>query len=335
MSHSFIDRSSNYFTQNYDNEETQKKIDPIAQLKEINNTTVREWGLFNNPSVQMYPIDSDTESKILSESAQQDDNPLSSNNQDFFTNVKTYIDEQVKIYNDKISDLEAEYKKKNWAIDKTKGNFKNYLDRITLLDGYKEKIESIETEAKSKGAHGDDLLTLMNIVHNEAANYGDKAKLAVAYAYLNRIKYMGDGNIREPENDQEISHYSELNDRWKGFTTTAEKLEFLKNIKDSFDAAKTRFDADGKTDPTKGATHWVSPIGLESASGSDDKKSGYYPRNYPGVGWKFFPNWARSNDWVKENPKEAGKWFNVSEYEEITAAGVDGKEFLFYKGVKY
>jgi len=54
MSHSFIDRSSNYFTQNYDNEETQKKIDPIAQLKEINNTTVREWGLFNNHPAQMF-----------------------------------------------------------------------------------------------------------------------------------------------------------------------------------------------------------------------------------------------------------------------------------------
>jgi len=54
MSHSFIDRSSNYFTQNYDNEEPQKKIDPIAQLKELNNTTVREWGLFNNPQVQMF-----------------------------------------------------------------------------------------------------------------------------------------------------------------------------------------------------------------------------------------------------------------------------------------
>jgi len=54
MSHSFIDRSSNYFTQNNDNEETQKKIDPIAQLKELNNTTVREWGPFNNPQVQMF-----------------------------------------------------------------------------------------------------------------------------------------------------------------------------------------------------------------------------------------------------------------------------------------
>jgi len=54
MSHSFIDRSSSYFTQNYENEETQKKIDPLAQLKEINNTTVREWGPFNNPPAQLF-----------------------------------------------------------------------------------------------------------------------------------------------------------------------------------------------------------------------------------------------------------------------------------------
>ena len=49
MSHSFIDRSSNYFTQNYENDEPQKNIDPIAQLQELEDTTVRDWGLFNNP----------------------------------------------------------------------------------------------------------------------------------------------------------------------------------------------------------------------------------------------------------------------------------------------
>jgi len=59
MSHSFIDRSSNYFTQNYENEEPQKKIDPIAQLKELNNTTVREWGLFNNHPAQMFAKEED------------------------------------------------------------------------------------------------------------------------------------------------------------------------------------------------------------------------------------------------------------------------------------
>ncbi|HRW63421.1 MAG TPA: DUF4157 domain-containing protein [Bacteroidales bacterium] len=74
MSHSFIDRSSNYFTQNYDNEEPQKKIDPIAQLKEINNTTVREWGPFNNPPAQMFARDEEEEemqAKIGDEEQQQ------------------------------------------------------------------------------------------------------------------------------------------------------------------------------------------------------------------------------------------------------------------------
>jgi len=74
MSHSFIDRSSNYFTQNYENEEPQKKIDPIAQLKEINNTTVREWGPFNNPPAQMFARDEEeekTQAKIGDEEQQQ------------------------------------------------------------------------------------------------------------------------------------------------------------------------------------------------------------------------------------------------------------------------
>jgi len=64
MSHSFIDRSSNYFAQNYDNEETQKKIDPIAQLKELNNTTVREWGPFNNPPAQMFAKEEDLSAEV-------------------------------------------------------------------------------------------------------------------------------------------------------------------------------------------------------------------------------------------------------------------------------
>jgi len=54
MSHTFIDQRSDYFTQKYENEETQRKIDPIALLKELNNTTVREWGLFNEPISQMF-----------------------------------------------------------------------------------------------------------------------------------------------------------------------------------------------------------------------------------------------------------------------------------------
>ncbi len=263
-----------------------------------------------------------------------EENPLSDNNQDFFTNIKTYIEEQITLYTEKLESEETKYEERNWAIDYSQGNFLAYSERIDLLENYKTEVESIETIAKSKGTSGNGLLTLMNVVHNEAANYRDDAKLAVAYAYLNRIEYSGDGDIREPEGDSEISHYSELNDRWNNYSTTADRLEFLRNIKSSFDAANSRIE-NCTTDPTDGATHWVSPIGLDSASGANDTKAGYYPRNYPGVGWKFFPNWARSNEWVDENPTKASAWFNVSEYEEIIATGVAGSEFLFYKGVKY
>jgi len=78
MSHSFIDRSSNYFTQNYDNEEPQKKIDPIAQLKELNNTTVREWGLFNNPSVQMFAKEEELSAK---EKAKEEEEKVQAKNE--------------------------------------------------------------------------------------------------------------------------------------------------------------------------------------------------------------------------------------------------------------
>ena len=251
---------------------------------------------------------------------------LSAANKKFFNDVKSFVDNQIKTYETKMTNLEDSYQKKNWAIDKSKGKFKVYGDRIADLKSYKTDIEAIEIAVTSNG--GDDLLTLMNVVHNEAGSYSSSAKTAVAYAYLNRIGYKEGGGIREPVNGSEISHYSELGDRWSGYSITSEKLQFLGSIKSSFDAVNARYSNKGM-DPTSGSTHWVSPVGLANRA-----RVGYYQRTHSGI-TTYFPDWARSNEWVKKNLTKAKKWFNVDDYKEIKATGVSGEEFLFYKGVKY
>lgn len=186
---------------------------------------------------------------------------LSTENKKFFKDVKGFIDNQIETFETKITDLEASYKKKKWAINKSSGKFKIYWDRIADLKSYKTDIEAIETAVTSNG--GDDLLTLMNVVYNERGSYSSETKTAVAYVYLNRIGYKKGGDIREPVNGSEISHYSKLGDRWSGYSTIYEKYQFLGTIKGSFDAANAKFSSKG-TDPTNGATHWVSPIGLKN-----------------------------------------------------------------------
>jgi len=103
MSYSFIDRSSNYFTQNYDNEETQKKIDPIAQLKEINNTTVREWGLFNNHPAQMFAKEEDLSEGVKEEGdipilMKYDEAYNESNEEPIQDNIDSWENENKKVY---------------------------------------------------------------------------------------------------------------------------------------------------------------------------------------------------------------------------------------------
>ena len=253
---------------------------------------------------------------------------LNAENQKFFTQAEKFVDSEITLYENKISNLEKKYKANNWAIDMTKGEFKVCADRIIELKEIKKNILEIEHSVKAKG--GDALLTLMNVVHNEAGKYSLDAKKAIAYAYLNRINYNGGGSIREPESEAEISHYSKLNDRWSGFTTGAEKMAFLRTIKTSFDAAQARFTSNGKNDPTKGATHWVSPKGLPKKK----PNANYYLRTYNGMK-RYFPNWARSNAWVKTHPDDAKKYFDTAKYKEMEASGVEGDYFLFYKGVKY
>ena len=255
---------------------------------------------------------------------------LSAENQAFFTSAKSYIDSEIEKYKGYIAAREASFKKKNWAIDKSTGKFKAWGDRIAQLETAKTDIEAIETAVKANG--GDDLLTLTNVIYNEAGNFGTSAQEAVGYAYMNRIGADANGDIREPEGDSEISHYSELGDRWDGYSSDSEKLTFLGGIRQAYNSAATAYA--GGTDPTGGATHWVSPQGLDRVTDASVSRAGYYQRTYSGT-TRYFPTWARSNSWVTKNQTTAKKWFNVSEYEEKTVDGVPGNQFLFYTGVKY
>lgn len=320
-------------------QQKQGRVQPTTQMKgkvNINNDTSleKEADLMgeralkvsnvNNENLQKHNSLKLEPSRSIQRKEDLTSEELNAENEQFFASVKEYINEQITLFETKITNLEASYKKKNWAIDKSTGKFKPYTDRVSKLKSYKSDIELIETAVRANG--GDDLLTLMNVIQNEAGAYSSEAKKAIAYAYLNRIGYSDGGSIREPINGSEISHYSKLNDRWGDFPNSAEKLEFLGSIKGSFDAANSRY-SNEETDPTDGATHWVSPAGL-----SDKPRSGYYERTYDGITTQF-PNWARSNKWVEENPDKAKDWFDVENYKELEATDVDGKDFLFYKGV--
>lgn len=95
-------------------------------------------------------------------------------------------------------------------------------------------------ETSAKNGNGDDLLTLSNVVHNEAATSNDMAKKVVAYAYMNRIGSSNSDKVREPVG-KEISHYSKLLNRWKSFASDEAKLTFLRLFGKSFKAAEDRY----------------------------------------------------------------------------------------------
>lgn len=259
---------------------------------------------------------------------------LSADNVAFFKSVDTFVKGQKEIYNNKLVNLRKKYKAKNWAIDENKGNFKTYKERLKELDTITIAFATIKTLAASKG---DDLLRLANIVYNEAGNVSglvghekDAAQSAIAYAYMNRTG----GKVPKPTRG-DISHYKALKNRWEGFNTD-EKYEFLNKFPSAVTAAKGRLDVSGTDfyDPTYGATHWVSPVGLKEKSPYDGTER--YQRTYQGM-TRSYPNWARSETWVndKKNAKQAKKWFDVKNFKEMKACDVGLKYFTFYKGVNY
>jgi hypothetical protein len=237
----------------------------------------------------------------------------------FINDVNKFYDSQINLYQQKYDKKLRKYKARNWVQSDNDEPFKTYLQRIQLCEQNKLSFnQQVEQNCK----HGDGLFTLANVINNEAGTCNKKAKLAIAYAYLNRTG----GIVREPKGIAEISHYKKLNIRFSRMTTV-EKYSFLPNFVESMNAAETRLSDSNPTsnDPTSSATHWVSPSGLRKT-----RKHGYYYRKQYR---RYFPLWARANNdpmvtrYIRQQAFE-------THYKEFPVDGVDHNQFLFYVGVK-
>jgi hypothetical protein len=203
------------------------------------------------------------------------------------------------------------------------GACKPNYDRIALLE---RQQQALVEAARAGQSHGEGLLTVGNVVLNEAGTSGPAAKDAIAYAWLNRTE----GHVREPVGN-EVSHYKALQARWDDQGLSG-RLTILDQLPDSLRAANVRLsDPDPAAhDPVAGADHWVSPQGLAGRPSGTDT----YRRDYDGLRDVPFPSWAR--DPVGDAAsvarlRETGSLYD--DYREFTATGVPGREFLFYTGV--
>lgn len=236
--------------------------------------------------------------------------------------IMEWLDAQTRLFQEAIEKRKAEYLKKKWAWSgKAVSDFNRRLDELSAIHS------SVLTELSAGKAYGNDLLNLTNIVFNEAGSVSKNAKVAVAYAWLNRTR----GVMREPKSAAEISHYIPLLERWNGLNDI-QRMTFLPNFALCLNAARQRL-ADGaptKNDPTRGATHWVSPIALDPYK----NQAGRYARTVGKAANRAFPTWARGN-----SDPEVEKMKKLSQvkptYAELTVPGVDQTEFLFYVGVNY
>jgi RHS repeat-associated protein len=221
----------------------------------------------------------------------------------------------------KKSDAEAAGKK---FTDEAVKNERQQIDSLTAAK------DALDKSLQAGAAHGSDLLTLANVVHNEAGAYGTEEKKAMAYAYLNKT-----GNVvREPQKG-EVSHYKELDARWDSLSDT-QRLQFVKSFPTSVEAARTRLDDPNpaQSDPTARARHWVSPQGLDPFTSSTDR-SKYYKRDYGSAKGKAFPIWATDPKDPKNAKLQEGKHaIHTRDYTEYTVGKIPGEHFLFYRGVK-
>jgi hypothetical protein len=239
---------------------------------------------------------------------------------DFLTLVTQWIDAQIAHYESRIAQRRENYRERNWRW--TDDAVRDFINRIAELRTLRDGMVNAITLNR---AHGNNLLILANIVHNEAGVYGLNAKVAVAYAWLNRTG----NNVREPVG-AEISEYVPLLTRWNNLGDE-QRLTFLRHFPGSVAAARQRLvdQTPGRNDPTNGATHWVSPLGLPDFN----NQRGRYSRTLGRARNRAFPNWARAatDPQVAQMQRRGQLGTN---YAEITVAGVAQDEFLFYTGVR-
>lgn len=234
--------------------------------------------------------------------------------------LTAWIDAQIRYWQGRIAARQAEYARRNWRF--TNAAVSEFQNRINVLAWARNDLTN---ELLSSQTLGESVLALANVVYNEAGAYSDAARIAVAYAWLNRTG----GRVREPSG-QEISHYAPLGTRWAGLNDTG-RLEFVQRFGASVRAARQRLLATNpaQTDPTSGATHWVSPLGLPGYS----RQAGRYARTVGSARNRAFPVWARAGT-DPEVPRMQRAGQLATDYLELTASGVPAEYFLFYRGVR-
>jgi RHS repeat-associated protein len=246
-----------------------------------------------------------------------------------------WIDEQILKNQQRIESKKEKYTQKNWKFtDKDSADQTKRIEELKALkDKLAEALPSIEADNTTSDSITEgrkQLLTLANIIYNEAGASNEKAKEAIAYAWMNRTK----GLAREPKGKAEISDYVELKKRWSQFSDT-DRLKFIENFIKSIEAAAKRIaDTDPAAhDPTGGATHWISPKSLEKYN--PQKHKDRYKCSVGAAIDRACPKWARNPSTDKEEIKKMIKEGRLSSgYNEISIPGVKKTDFLFYKGVK-
>lgn len=243
----------------------------------------------------------------------------------FIESARKWTDSRKKANKKNIEERRALYEDKGWQKVEEDDRIRRYTERITELEGYRKDLDA-ELAKVSKG--GSDVLNLANVIYNEAGSSSDAAKRGIAYAWMNRAG----GVMREPTG-QEISGYTPLTTRWANLSDT-QKLTFIEQFIPSVRIARERLvDKNPATnDPTRGATHWVSPSGL-SKFDAKRHSADRYSRTVGAHADRAFPKWARD-----ENSPEAKKLIKAgqagADYEELTIPGVPETEFLFYRDVR-
>jgi RHS repeat-associated protein len=270
-------------------------------------------------------------------------------------NMLDSLDKSIKTDEAKIEELKTrlDTAQKNVAganSAKAKEINQKEADRLTgdittrqeLLTGLVNARDSIIKDLKQwedkfgsdeKRSSTGDVLTFSAQIQSEAATSGLPARLAMAYAWLNRT-----GNITRAKKGSELSHYETLSKQWEGVSKSpvASRL-FLQSFAQSLHAATERLIKGGDNDPTSGATHWVSPKAMiqDLNRFSGDTQTQEMTRR--GLSWRTDVSGMENTsvpmpDWATAKPN---KEYHLSDYAEINVADVPASEFVFYRGVRY
>lgn len=248
---------------------------------------------------------------------------FSSDERTTLLSVQKWIDDQIALYEAKISGRKARYRRENKRF--TAQDVAPWTKRIRLLEGLEQDLSAA---LKSGLGHKSHLLILARVINNEAGVASAKAKRAIAYAYVNMV-----GTMRAPKRG-EISGYQSLTSHWSGLPDDTARLAFLQSYAGCLQIADERLDdkTPSTNDPTKGAIRWVSPTGLKTYDAQRDGAR-FYARTYQGLVDRRFPTWARDpSDPEVAAMKRAGSL--ASNYDEYAISGVPATQFLFYVGVK-